>query len=121
LRKLDPPPDRILITSPPPSIGTCISPAARGAVLAYIGVGHGETDRITFPANEFHFKKLQLRSSFAAPALRTPLALELLRSKRVDGAKLISHRIPLSEAGRAIRVACLDKNEAIKVVVENDL
>jgi L-iditol 2-dehydrogenase len=119
-RKLDPPPDRILITAPPPSIGTCIAPAAQGAVLAYIGVGHGDSDRVTFPANEFHFKKLQLRSSYAAPALRTPLALELLRSGRIDGSKLISHRFPLSEAGRAIRAACLDKNEAIKVVVEND-
>jgi len=120
-RKLDPPPDRILITAPPPSIETCIAPAAKGAVLAYIGVGHGDSDRVTFPANEFHFKKLQLRSSFAAPALRTPRALDLLLSKRVDGAKLISHRFPLSEAGHAIRTACLDKNEAIKVVVENDL
>jgi threonine dehydrogenase-like Zn-dependent dehydrogenase len=120
-RKLDPPPDRILITAPPPAIGTCIAPAAKGAVLAYIGVGHGASDQVTFPANEFHFKKLQLRSSFAAPALRTPRALELLRTKRVDGAKLISHRIPLSEAARAIRTACLDKNEAVKVVVENDL
>jgi threonine dehydrogenase-like Zn-dependent dehydrogenase len=120
-RKLDPAPDRILITAPPPAIGTCVGPAARGAILTYIGVGHGDSDKVTIPANEFHFKKLQLRSSFAAPALRTPMALDLLRTGRVDGAKLISHRIPLSEAARAIRVACLDKNEAIKVVVENDL
>jgi threonine dehydrogenase-like Zn-dependent dehydrogenase len=49
------------------------------------------------------------------------MALELLRSGRVDGAKLISHRVPLTEAARAIRAACLDKNEAIKVVVENNL
>jgi threonine dehydrogenase-like Zn-dependent dehydrogenase len=120
-RRLDPSPDRILITAPPPAIATCIAPAARGAVLAYIGVGHGEGDRVSFPANEFHFKKLQLRASHASPALRTPWALELLRSGRVDGAKLISHRFPLSEAGRAVRAACLDKNEVIKVVVENDL
>jgi threonine dehydrogenase-like Zn-dependent dehydrogenase len=120
-RQLDPPPDCILITAPPPVIATCIPPAAPGAVLAYIGVGHGDSDRVSFPANEFHFKKLQLRASHASPALRTPWALELLRSGRIDGAKLISHRFPLSEAGRAIRAACLDKNEVIKVVVENDL
>jgi len=120
-RQLDPAPDRILITAPPPAIRSCIAPAAKGAILAYIGVGHGDSDHVTFPANEFHFKKLQLRSSFASPALRTPLALELLRAKRIDGTKLISHRFPLSEAPRAIRTACLDKNEAIKVVIENDL
>jgi threonine dehydrogenase-like Zn-dependent dehydrogenase len=117
-RKLDPPPDRILVTAPPPIIRSCVTPAARGAVIAYIGVGHGDTDRLELPPNEFHFKKLQLRSSFASPALRTPIALELLRSGRVDGLKLISHRYPLAEAAQAIHTACRDKNEAIKVVVE---
>lgn len=116
-RTLDPAPDRILSTVPPSFIGGCVAPAARGAVIAYIGVGHGETDRVVIPANDFHFKKLQLRSSFASPALRTPAALELLRSGRVDGEKIISHRFPLSEAAEAIRTACFDKNEAIKVVV----
>lgn len=118
-RKLDPAPDRILTTAPPPSIGGCVPCAAVGANIVFIGVGHGETDRITLAANEFHFKKLQLRSSFASPALRTPLALDLLKSGRVDGNKLISHRFPLSDAAEAIRVACTDKKNAIKVVVLN--
>jgi len=118
-RKLTPAPDRILNSAPPTSITTCVGPAAQKAVVAYIGVGHGDTDRIELPANEFHFKKLQLRSSFAAPALRTPMALELLKSGRVDGNRLISHRFPLADAAEAIRVACRDKKNAVKVVVEN--
>ena len=118
-RKLSPAPDRILSTAPPSSIGASVGPAASRAVIAYIGVGHGDTDRIELPANEFHFKKLQLRGSFAAPALRTPMALELLKSGRVDGNRLISHRFPLRDAAEAIRVACLDKKNAVKVVVEN--
>jgi L-iditol 2-dehydrogenase len=116
-RKLDPAPDRILSTVPPPFVGGCVGPAARGAIVTYIGVGHGETDEIRFPANDFHFKKMQLRSSFAAPALRTPAALDLLRSGRVPGERFITHRFPLSDAAEAIRVACFDKGEAIKVVV----
>ena len=116
-RRLVPAPDRILSTVPPSFIGGCVVPAAKGAVIAYIGVGHGDTDHVSFPANDFHFKKLQLRSSFASPALRTPMALDLLRSGRVDGESLISHRFPLAEAGEAIRTACLDKNNAVKVVV----
>lgn len=116
-RKLAPAPDRILSTVPPSFIGACVPPAAKGAIIAYIGVGHGETDLVTLPANEFHFKKLQLRSSFASPALRTPIALELLRSGRVDGEALITHRFPLADARTALRTACFDKNSAIKVVV----
>ena len=119
-RKLDPAPDRILSTVPPSFIGGCVAPAAQGAVIAYIGVGHGETDCITLRANDFHFKKLQLRSSYASPALRTPMALDLLRSGRVDGNKLISHRFPLSEAAEAVRTACLDKTNAIKVIVMSE-
>lgn len=116
-RMLKPAPDRILSTVPPRSIGGCVGPAAKGAIISYIGIGHGDGDGIALAANAFHFKKLQLRSSFASPALRTPMALELLRSGRVDGTRLISHRFPLSEAGEAIRTACRDKNNAIKVVV----
>jgi len=119
-RKLDPAPDRILSSASPSSLGDCVHLAANGAYIAFIGVGHGDNDRVILPGNEFHFKKLQLRSSFASPALRTPLALELLRSRRIDGEKLISHRFPLADAAEAIRVACTDKNNAIKVVVVNE-
>ena len=119
-RKLDPAPDRILSSAPPSSLGDCVHVAAPGAHIAFIGVGHGESDRVVLPGNKFHFKKLQLRASFAAPALRTPLALELLRDGRVDGARLISHRFPLADAAEALRVACTDKNNAIKVVVVNE-
>jgi L-iditol 2-dehydrogenase len=118
-RKLDPAPDRILSTVPPNAIGNCVPCAANGGIITFIGVGHGETDRVVLPGNDFHFKKLQLRSSFAAPALRTPQALELLKSGRVDGNKLITHRFPLREANKAIASACKDKNEVIKVVVVN--
>lgn len=119
-RKLDPPPDRILSTAPPSTLGASVPVAALGGIIVFIGLGHEATDTLTLPGNDFHLKKLQLRSSFAAPALRTPMALELLRSKRVDGEKLISHRFPLSEAAEAIRIACLDKKNAIKVVVLNN-
>jgi len=119
-RKLDPAPDRILSTVPPSFIGNCIPAAAPGAVIAYIGVGHGETDRVAFPANEFHFKKLQLRASYASPALRTPLALELLRSGRINGPALISHTFSLDDVSEAVRTACFEKDSAIKVVVTMD-
>ena len=118
-RKLDPAPDRILSTAPPVSLGDSVPVAATGALIAFIGVGHGDSDRVVLPGNRFHFKKLQLRSSFAAPALRTPLALDLLRAGRIAGERLISHRFPLQDAAEAIRVACTDKKDAIKVVIVN--
>jgi len=120
-RKLDPPPDCILNTAPPTSIASCVEPSALGGTIVFIGLGHGATDRIELPANRFHFKKLQLRSSFAAPALRTPMALRLLKSGQIDGERLITHRFPMEDAAEAIRVACTNKRDAIKVVVTNPI
>ena len=108
--------DRILVTAPPPAIATAIDIAAKGAILSFIGIGHGGTEKLTFDANAFHFKKLQLRASFASPAMYEPLALSYLREGRIDGNRMVSHRFPLSRISDALKVAT-DDPEALKVVV----
>lgn len=109
--------DRILVTAPPPVLNDAVQIAGKGAVIAFIGIGHGEKSFCRFNANEFHFKKLQLRASFASPALFTPLALQYLREGVVDGPKLISHRFPLARMAEAMAVA-RDPAVALKVVVQ---
>lgn len=111
------PPDRFLVSSPPQTISTMVKVAAKGAIISYIGIKFGEGASLSFDANEFHFKKLQLRGSFASPALYTPMALNLLRTKQVDGQALISHRFPLDRIKEAMAVAAKDKERAVKVVV----
>jgi len=108
---------RILDTAPPRTLQTAIKVAAKGAVIAYIGIEYGEGAAISFDANDFHFKKLQLRASFASPALYFPMALEFLKLGRIDADLLISHRFPLKEIEQAVRTAAEDKAKAIKVVV----
>ena len=108
--------DRILVTAPPPVIASAIDIAAKGAVISYIGIGHGSAATLSFDANKFHFKKLQLRASFASPAMFGPLALSYLNEGRVPGEQLISHRFPLSEIDTALSVATHDPS-ALKVVV----
>jgi threonine dehydrogenase-like Zn-dependent dehydrogenase len=104
------------VTAPPPAIVTAIDIAAKGAILSFIGIGHGGTEKLTFDANAFHFKKLQLRASFASPAMYGPLALSYLREGRIDGNRMVSHRFPLSRISDALKVAT-DDPEALKVVV----
>jgi threonine dehydrogenase-like Zn-dependent dehydrogenase len=108
--------DRILVTSPPLTLNSTFSVAAKGAIITYIGIAYGEGAFCRFDANDFHFKKLQLRASFASPAMYTPLALQYLREGVVNGAALISHRFPLSMIEEAMQVA-RDKRTAVKVVV----
>jgi L-iditol 2-dehydrogenase len=108
--------DRVLVTSPPRTLPSAFAVAGKGGIISFIGIGHGEGASATFNVNEFHFKKLQLRASFASPALFTPRALQYLREGVVDGPALVSHQFPLSEIEQAMRTAREDPT-AVKVVV----
>ncbi|MBI4977188.1 MAG: alcohol dehydrogenase catalytic domain-containing protein [Spirochaetes bacterium] len=108
--------DRILVTAPPPVLNDAFAVAAKGAVVSYIGIGHGDDAFCRFDANVFHFKKLQLKASFASPALYTPLALQYLSEGVVDGAALISHRFPLKDIAQAMKTAA-DTAASVKVVI----
>jgi threonine dehydrogenase-like Zn-dependent dehydrogenase len=109
--------DRILVTAPPPVLADAFQVACKGAIISYIGIGHGEHAYCRFDANAFHFKKLQLRASFASPALFGPLALQYLREGVVDGPRLISHRFPLAKINEAMAVA-QDPAVSLKVIVQ---
>ncbi|MGE4488491.1 MAG: zinc-binding dehydrogenase [Kiritimatiellales bacterium] len=109
-------PNRFMVSSPPATLPPMFDVAAKGAIISYIGIKFGSDATISFDANNFHFKKLQLRASFASPAMYTPQAVELLRSGAVDGNRLITHRFPLEKINEA--VACAkDSEQSIKVVV----
>lgn len=109
--------DRILVTTPPPTLADAFTVAAKGAIISFIGIAFGEKAFCRFDVNAFHFKKLQLRSSFASPAMQTPLALDYLRSGRVDGSKFISHRFGLDDIDEAMATA-RDSSRAVKVIVQ---
>lgn len=108
--------DRVLVTAPPPALGDAMQVACKGGIISFIGIGHDEQAFCRFNANDFHFKKLQLRASFASPALYTPLALQYLREGVVDGPSLISHRFPLDRMAEAMATAA-NSAVALKVVV----
>jgi len=108
--------DRVLVTPPPPALNDAFEVVGKGGVISFIGIGYGESACCRFDANAFHLKKLQLRASFASPALYTPLALQYLREGVVDGPALISHRFPLDQIATAMATA-RDTSRAVKVVV----
>jgi L-iditol 2-dehydrogenase len=108
--------DRVLVTAPPRTLAIAVKVAAKGGIISYIGIEHGDGATCSFDANDFHFKKLQLRGSFAAPALFGPTALRYLREGVVDGDALISHRYSLGELVEAYEAARSDPT-AVKVIV----
>ncbi|MCK5157165.1 MAG: hypothetical protein KAQ69_12115, partial [Spirochaetales bacterium] len=71
-------------------------------------------------SNIFHVNKLQLRSSFASPALYFPECIDLIKSGVVQTKDLITHRFTIDEISCAIPQFRDDKETAIKAIMVND-
>ncbi|MFA5205019.1 MAG: alcohol dehydrogenase catalytic domain-containing protein [Lentisphaeria bacterium] len=108
--------DRILVTAPPKTLNGAFAVAAKGAIISFIGIAFGDGANVTFDANDFHFKKLQLRASFASPALFGAQALQFLREGVIDGPALLTHTFPLARLQEALDTA-RSNPDAIKVAV----
>ncbi len=108
--------NRIMVTSAPDTIGTAAKIACKGGIITFIGLGFGEKEKISLEGNAFHFKKLQLRASFASPAMFGPMAIEYLEKKIIDGERLISHTYPLADLAKGMETAAKDL-DAVKVVI----
>jgi L-iditol 2-dehydrogenase len=109
--------DHVLMTAPPAHIEPALSLLAYGGEMTYIGIGTGQ-ERISFDADDFHFRKLQLRASFASPGIYLPAVLRLLKAGVIPGEKLISHVFSLKDIAQAM-LTCRDhKAEVLKVVVK---
>ncbi|MBT9150853.1 MAG: Sorbitol dehydrogenase [candidate division WS2 bacterium] len=109
--------DRVLVTSPPKTLLDAIQIAGYGGIVSFIGIELGEGSKITFDVNEFHFKKLQMRASYAVPNLMFPKALDLLKRKVIDAQKLITHSFDLEHIEEAIKTVIQKREEVIKVAV----
>jgi len=109
--------DRVLVTAPPWLIPDALKTLRFGGIAAYLGFGYGEGKDITFDANEFHMKRLQLRASYAAPALFFPRCLNLIRSEAIDCESLITDVYPFDQLESALHRQAEDIGHAIKTLI----
>jgi L-iditol 2-dehydrogenase len=109
--------DRALVSASVGAITDALPIMNYGGILSFIGIEFGDGAKVSFDANDFHFKKLQLRASHASPALYFPMVLDLLRDGHVNGAALVSHTFPLAQMAEAMRTVRDCRDEVIKVVV----
>ncbi len=73
--------------------------------------------RISIPFNNFWWSGVAVTSSYAASPADLTLALELIKSKRVNVKNMITHRLPLSETEKGFRMV-EDAQESIKIIIE---
>ena len=113
--------DRVLVTTPPSTLADAVEFASFGAVISMIGIAKTrEESRCSLDINRMHFKRLQLRYSFAAPALFFPLCIDMIKNGLVDVKPLISHRFPLEQMDQAMLLCRDDKASAVKVMMVRD-
>ena len=110
--------EHVLCTAPVDVLPQAMSLLTFGGILTYVGIGTGNPV-ISFDANAFHFRKLQLRSSFASPAIYYPQVLRMLAAGVIPGDQLISHRYALGDIQQALDTCRDDKETTLKVVITN--
>ena len=110
--------DRVLVTAPPKTVPDAIRMIKYGGIISFIGVTFAGDEVVPIDLQLLHFRKAQLRSSYAIPDIRWPLALDLLRSKVVDPELLITHVRPLREVEHAMCIAAAGSEPVCKVVVD---
>jgi len=108
--------DHVLVTAPTATIAPALSLLDTGGRLTYLGIGTGD-GMISFDANDFHYRKLQLRASFASPALYLPMALDLLRQDIIPGRRLAAHEFDLAHTAEAFAHCADPAAGALKVVI----
>jgi len=109
--------DRVLVTSPPRTLPLAFEIARFGAIIGLIGIEFGAGEDVTFDANAFHFKKLQLRASHAIPNHYFPMAVDLLARRVVDPDLLVSHTFPLDGSEAAFQTLTDPEQAGVKVVI----
>ena len=109
--------DKIMVTASPEVLPTAFQLANYGGVIGYLGIATGDDAIVTFDANAFHLKKLQLRASYAVPALWFPRALELIGRKIIDPEDFITQTFPLEEIGTYFNRQREDISDVIKMVM----
>ncbi len=86
-----------------------------GTVLCFATTDPGV--EIPIPANEFWRNSITVLPSYANSPYDAEVAIELIRSRRVDVNPLITHRLPLEDTAKGFRLMT-EAGESIKVVIE---
>lgn len=108
--------DRVFVTSPPATIPDAFEISRFGATIVFNGISFAEST-VSFDANDFHFKRLQLHATHSIPNLRFPIAIDLVKRGAIDADRFISHTFQFGDLPEALRTAEQDKATVVKVVV----
>ena len=97
------------------ALATCLKAVERGGRIVQVGTLPAE---LTFPANSVMARELDYVGAFRANG-EFDLAVQAIRTRRVDVRPLISAQLPLARAQEAFELA-LDRTRSTKVQLVAD-
>jgi L-iditol 2-dehydrogenase len=86
-----------------------------GAILCFATTEPGVD--LPVPLNEFWRNEIKLLPSYGNSPLDATVAIELIRSGRVPVERMITHRLPLEQAGLGFRLVA-EGGDSMKVIIE---
>ncbi len=108
--------DAAIVAAPPAVCETAMRVIGYGGSVLAQGITFSGDPTARLDVSDMVFEKKQLLTSLAEPAENFPLSIELIRSGRVDAGRVITHRLPMAEAGRLAALYGED-SPAIKTVI----
>jgi len=88
----------------------------RGGTILFFAVPEPDI-MVPLPLNDLWRKEITMKTSYGASPLEIATAIELIRTKRIILDDMITHRLPLEDAGLGFQLVA-EAGESIKVVLE---
>lgn len=107
----------IVCTSALPAFQQAIECVDRGGTILFFAPTDPGVD-LPVPVQALWRNNIKLLHSYGSSPLDAEVALELISSKRVPVAQMITHRVGLTEAGEGFRLVA-ESQDSIKVVLEH--
>lgn len=108
--------DAAIVAAPPSLCAEAMKLVGYGGEVLALGVALDGSGAAALDVSDMVFHKKQLLTSLAEPAANFPLSIEMIRSGRVDAARIITHRLALTDAARLGELYAQDA-PAIKTVM----
>lgn len=100
-----------------PAVASAITMARRGGQLLLFGIITGGEGALPF--YQLYFKELTIVNSRAAKSEDFPAIIALAASGAVNLEALVTHVVPLSDLGTALRMLESDADERMKIILDN--
>jgi L-iditol 2-dehydrogenase len=106
----------IVCTGAPPAIHQAVKSIDRGGTLLFFAPTAAGVD-VPIPLYDFWRDEISVVTSYAGSGQDLVESIELIRSRRVRVADMITHRLPLAEAGLGFQLTASGQ-DSIKVIID---